>query len=248
MRRKGILLLVFGASTIFIACSDDDVNKQEPTGYLFVRDQPVIKGTLIIHQVELDQDGWLIVYRDELGVQGTEVLGYSKVQAGNHKDVPVNLFNNVSVNAGEVLWAALHVDLNANGVLDWDGSMGPDVAITAGTEKVSESFVIQMGNSLVAEDQPLIEGAIKINSVNLIKAGYISVFINAGENNWNMVGQSRNLKTGSHQNILISFEDPAEINPGDLLLIKLFLIEDFFEVEAIGSDGNPVETFITVLE
>lgn len=252
MKREEIFLMIFLATAaLFTGCSGDDDETPaivDPSGSLLIRDQPVIQGKVIIADVDVSHDSWVIIYRSNAGAQGTEILGHMGIDAGSHEDVTVQLDNNANVTVGETLWAALHVDSNENGVLDWDGTMGADVAIRSGTAIVSEAFVAKMGNTLTVEDQPVIDNSITISMINLTKTGYVSIHKDTNGTPGDRIATSELLEVGDHLNLDITFEEFGEVNVGDVLWISLWVLDGLMEQPAIGNDGNAVMTSITITE
>lgn len=262
-KMKSFQLLFFLTTALFFsACSDDDDGGAppviDPTGSIEVENQTVVNGTLTIDMVVISEDGWLVIYRDNAGVQGTEVLGQTHLDAGTHNDVTVELDENVELIDGETLWAALHVDENEDGIFDWNGSTGIDVAIRTGLNNVAESFIVTVDSSVTAEDQQVIDNTITVSNVNLQEAGWLVIHADADGSPGAVIGVSDPLTAGSHDDVVITLDETAEVNVGDMLWIMMHSDTGVVgEYEFDGANGldlpvtdgeGPIMTSITVTE
>lgn len=76
-----------------------------------VQDQTFVEGSVIIQEVVFSKPGWLVIQTNDNGIPGP-VIGYTKINAGNNKDVKVKIDK---TQATETLYAMIHED---NGVKD----------------------------------------------------------------------------------------------------------------------------------
>lgn len=91
---------------------------------------------LVVPLVVASQDSWVVLRADKSGVPG-EVLGYTAVASGEHKDVKV------AVDSGKVtpvVHVNLYVDLGTKGKFENPGS---DIPVTANDVGISGSFMVQ---------------------------------------------------------------------------------------------------------
>lgn len=260
-----MVVFFLAAATLFTACSDDDDGTPviEPTGSLMVEDQALVNGMITVSEVELSNDGWLVIYNDNNAVLGTEILGYTHVEAGTHDDVTVELEDDVEITSGDILWAALHIDDDEDGIFDWDGVTGIDVPIRSGVVTIAESFTVTTDsgetNAVTAEDQAVADGSITIDNVFLEEAGWVVVHNDADDAPGEVIGVSEVLAAGSHDDVVVTFEETAEVNVGDVLWIMLHSdtgVAGDYEYDGVngldepilGDDNNPVMTSITIVE
>ncbi|WP_029036097.1 DUF7282 domain-containing protein [Salinimicrobium xinjiangense] len=269
IKQKNYLVVLFLATIgLFTACSDDDDGGAppviEPTGSIVVEDQTLMNGMVTVSNVEMSNDGWLVIYKDNAGVLGTEVLGHTHVEAGSHEDVTVEL-DESALTSGEVLWAALHVDSDEDGEFDWNGITGTDSPVRSGTVPVAESFTLNIDssgemNTVSVGDQAVVDGTITVDNVVLAEAGWIVVHANNDGAPGEVVGISEVLTAGNHDDVTITFNDSAEVNVGDMLWIMLHSDtgvageyefdggDNGLDLPVFDGEGNPVMVSITVTE
>ena len=107
---------------------------EQGTAKLAVKNQS--KGPqLVIPSVVATQPTWVVVRADRGGVP-SEVLGYTLVTAGEHKDVAVAVDEAALT---PVMHANLYVDLGVKGTFE---NQGADVPVTANEVGISGSFKI----------------------------------------------------------------------------------------------------------
>lgn len=259
---KFLMVLFIFAASFLTACSDDDDGGNPviaPTGSIVVDDQTLMNGTVTISNVEISEDGWLVIYEDNAGVLGTEILGYVQVGDGSHEDVTVELDDDVELTSGDVLWAALHVDSDRDGQFDWDGITGTDLPVQSGSTNLAESFIVTIDeNSVTAEDQAVVDNTITISNVNLQEAGWIVVHNDEDGAAGEVIGVSEVLTAGSHDDVEITFEESAEVSVGDVLWIMLHAdtgAAGVYEFDGsngldlpLTGDNGPVMVSITITE
>lgn len=267
IKKKNFLVALFVATaTLFTACSDDDDGTTPvigPTGTIMVENQTLMDRMVTVSNVEISDDGWLLIYRNNAGILGTEILGYTHIESGSHQDVTVELDEDLEISSGEVLWAALHVDENDNNQLDWDGFTGVDIPVRSGDDPVAESFIVTIeSNSVTAADQAISDdNSITVSNVLLEEAGWIVVHNDNDEGpGEEILAISGLITAGSHDNVEIEFEDSAEVNVGDKIWIMLHTdtgtagVYEFnggangFDLPVLGADNKPVMTSITITE
>ncbi len=118
------LVLILALSSIAFA---------QATPKVTVKDQPIVKGTVTIQEVDAAQDGWLVVHNQMSGNPGAD-LGHTAVKAGKNTNVVVKI--DVS-KATPVLYAMLHVDLGQKGVYEFPGA---DVPVQGPQADVNPTF------------------------------------------------------------------------------------------------------------
>lgn len=263
-KRNFLVALFVATAALFTACSDDDDGTPPviaPTGSIVVEDQNLMDGMLTISNVVISDDGWLVLYRDNAGVQGTEILGSSHIEAGTHEDVTVELDEGVELTTGETVWVALHVDDDDDGVLDWNGTSGTDVPIRSGTLNVAESFTVTIeSNSVTAEDQAIADdNSITISNVTLEENGWIVVHNEVDGAPGEVIGVSDLIVAGSHDDVKVILDESATVNVGDILWVMLHTdtgtagLYEFdgvngFDLPVLNDDDTPVMISVTVTE
>lgn len=112
------------------------------TNAVTVSDQDLGDGsTVTIDSVTADVAGWLVVHADADGAPGP-VLGFAPVQAGDNRDVVVELD---AAGLTETLYAMLHVDAGTAGEYEFPGEDGP--ATDAAGNVVTPAFALTGGLS-----------------------------------------------------------------------------------------------------
>ncbi len=266
LKRNYFLLLFFFTAMFFTSCGDDDdagIPVVAPTGSLGVGDQTIINGMITLDDVMISDDGWVVLYRDNSGTQGTEIVGQTFIEAGTYQDVMVELDTDADISDGETLWAALHVDINRDEVLDWDGTTGGDVPVRSGANNVSESFVVSLNlpgeNSITAVDQPVTDNSITVMNVSLEESGWVVVHADADGGPGEVIGVSSVLAPGDHEDVVITLDDTAVVNVDDVLWIMLHLDNGVpgeyefdgangFDPPVLDENDDPIMTSITITE
>lgn len=237
MRVKKNLLLMFMFLTAlgFTACSDDDDDIEEvmPSGSITVMDQQLDNGTLTIGNVEMSQDGWVVIHRDNGngGPMVPEIISEPvMVDAGETSDVTVQLKDGVEIEDGDTLWAMLHTDDGEIGVYEFDGSNGLDAPImTEGGAIVTESFTVSVMNenpmgTITVVDQAVMDNTITVGTIELDQAGFVVVHADNGEGGPQVpeiISEPVYLEAGTNNDVEITFTESADVNVGDTLWIML---------------------------
>lgn len=139
--RKPISYLSLGLLSMtlaFTSCDDDnggDPVIEEPTGSLNVGNQFVAEtnNMLVVEQVTLSQDGWVVVHRDNgsnAPVVPDIISEPTYLEAGTHSDVMVEFKEGEEVAPDEQLWVMLHTDTGQEEVYEFAGGDTPDQPIT----------------------------------------------------------------------------------------------------------------------
>ena len=159
LKNKIFLLLLSVCATTFTSCSTDEeipVPNVVRTGTFEVEDQVVRDSTITISNVNVTQQSWIVLRRDNGSGEpvDSQVISVPKlVQKGESSDVAIQLKEGVEINDGETLWAVLHEDTKNVGLYEFDGESGIDAPITndAG-EVVMDAFTVTTYFSSLDED------------------------------------------------------------------------------------------------
>lgn len=141
--------MLLSMGMIFTSCDDDDdeIVVVDPTGSLIVEDQFVAEtdNAVLVEQVILSQDGWVVVHRDN-GNNAPDVADIISepvfLEAGTHVDVLVPLEEGVEVAQGERLWVMLHADTGLDEVFEFAGVESPDQPITDDADNVVAASLV----------------------------------------------------------------------------------------------------------
>jgi|AntRauTorckE6833_2_1112554.scaffolds.fasta_scaffold00407_18 hypothetical protein len=90
--------------------------------------QAVVNGTLTISETMAEQIGFVVLHRDN-GSDAPVVpasIGHGQVYLGNNTDLEITLDEGETLEAGDKVWAMLHIDNGTIGSYDFDGSEGSD--------------------------------------------------------------------------------------------------------------------------
>lgn len=134
----------------FTACKDDEGPTTPPvgeehTGSVAVSDQFIAETSnmVVIDEVTLSQDGWVVVHRDN-GSNAPEVPDIISepafLTAGTHNDVMLELQEGEEVETGEQLWVMLHDDSGQSEVYEFEG----------GTDSEDQPILNAAGDPVVA--------------------------------------------------------------------------------------------------
>jgi hypothetical protein len=122
-----------------------------------VRSQDTNLGQIVVDQVIAAQDGWLVVYTDT-SFSPLTVVGWAPVHAGVNTSLKVNL-NAEVVDPYDTLWAVLHVDRGAIGVLELPTIDGP---VQENGKPVRVAFGTQAASAAVTQPAPVSAPAAQI--------------------------------------------------------------------------------------
>lgn len=270
MKKDYLLLLFVGLLTLGLtSCSDDDDNGDVmmPTGSISVDDQALEGNMLTINNLNISEDGWVVIHRDN-GSGGPvvpDIISVPKqVSAGESTDVTVQLKDGVNLEDGETLWAMLHTDDGEIGMYEFDGSNGLDMPITEtdGTP-VMDSFMVSVMSdptgSLTVSDQTVLSNMITVESITLDQPGWVVVHADDGGAPVvpDIISEPVYLEAGTHENVEINLNEDANVSTGDMLWVMLHtdtgtdMEYEFDGANGLDSpiteDGAPVMTSIEVL-
>ncbi len=272
MKKNYLLLLFVGLLTFsFISCDEDEDDMDEVvTGSISVEDQAVENNMVTINDLEISQDGWVVIHRDNGSgaPMVPDIISVPKqVSAGESSDVTVELKDGVELQDGETLWAMLHTDDGEIGIYEFDGSNGLDMPVTNMSGAiVMDSFDVSVmmaepTGSLTVSDQALVDNTITVESITLDQDGWVVVHADDAGSPMvpDIISEPVFLEGGTtHENVEITLNEDAEVMAGDTLWVMLHTdtgtsMEYEFDGESgidapITDENGIVVTSIEILE
>ncbi|HEY9117650.1 MAG TPA: hypothetical protein VIN11_07475, partial [Roseivirga sp.] len=257
-----LLLLMITLVAGFTACSNDDDEfnpidepTEEPTGSFTLPDQPLVEGMVVIEDLVMSNDGWIVVRKDN-GTEApdfAETISYPEyVEAGTYQEYSIQLKENIDLYQGERLWVNLHSD-NGDEQFTYDGTNDVDVPLgywdlNWGYVYLAHSFIVNLQiptGSITAEDQVLDQDRnLIISSVNNSHPGWIVVYPDHdGQPYLNEpISIPRYIVSDTHSDLQIELEDNIEIDNNQLLWVVLHTDDGdhIFEFIDDNSSDQPV--------
>jgi hypothetical protein len=154
---------------------------------VFVLDQPVIDGRIVVERVLMDGPGWLVVYFDDGGDMG-RIIGSAALEEGVNEQVVVDVVESAVTAQLHIL---LHEDTEPDDNFDFPSA---DPPLTYEGRMITPfTFSINVGNYLVTRDQPLnlnMDSATATVTVPLVVAyGQSWIVVRAGDEETGEPGQ-----------------------------------------------------------
>lgn len=117
---------------------------------VFILQQPVINGEIVVERIVTNEPSWLVVYTDDEGSLGL-VIGFIALEPGITENLTVPLVNGAET---DVLYLIIHEDTNNEGEFDFpDG----DLPLRYEGQQETFSFRTGAGNYVITQNQPLAE-------------------------------------------------------------------------------------------
>src|SRR5690606_9682507 len=143
----------------FAGCSnDDDVGDvtPQPTATLTVQDQNISQNRVIIQNITVGQDSWIVIRNSGQQNAADIVSEPVFIEAGTHTNVEVPLTNTANLagnEAGDGLVVMVHADTGTRGTYDYNAQTGTDSPImnTSGAN-IAETITVWGSRLNAAED------------------------------------------------------------------------------------------------
>jgi len=186
---------------------------------MFILDQPVVNGQVVIERVTMSAPGWVVIHPDENGQPGL-IIGFAFLEAGVNEQVAVDLLVDTVT---PQMYAKLHEDSNIAGEFDFPTG---DLPLQINGRTVPpEPFRTDTGNYLLTRDQ-VAGTAVTIPVVVIETDGWLVIYDNDQQIDplgftWLSAGINRNVS--------------VEINSGQAGDIMLYA--------ALHSDGGTPQEF-----
>lgn len=220
------LAIICGVS--LTSCSEDDDGGTNPTTDTqkieVTSGQAPDNGQVNIGTVVSDQQGWIVLHRDNGNnapvVPG--IIGKAQVSKGANTDVKIMLDSAVA--DGEQLWAMLHIDDSQTGVYEFDGVGTADAPAMEDGEIVMIPFTISQTDPMVqASDQSPDNNDVTVSIVNSPENGWIVIHASDANGNFAEVLGQTQVAAGENLNVVVELSDnPANaVDNGDKLWAML---------------------------
>lgn len=236
---KRALLGIAASSLLFTACNtEEDEEMMEPemaTGMLTVSDQTISQNTIVVSNVNLDQNGWLVVHASEEDAPVVpEIISEPVlVEAGDNSDIeiPIIDFENLSEDAN--VWVMLHTDDGELGVYEFDGANGLDAPLTTEEGEIVMTEIEISAPSVTVNNQVVNENMVTIEEVNAAVDGWIVIHEDDGDGNPGPVIGQTFVEAGTNSDVMIDLGS-ATFSGGEMLFPMLHI-----ESPADGEYGFP---------
>jgi plastocyanin len=160
---------------------DDPIPPTGDEAFVSASDQNIEFATVLIDEVVMPVDGWLVIHTDENGEPG-EVVGVEALEPGRYTDIGVGID---AVRATDTLHAMLHIDAGQEGEFEY---LGPDEPLTIDGEPVMDTFRVELlvPQQPIAPDEPVEPLVVRITDNGFdpqeltVVAGTIMVWVNEG--------------------------------------------------------------------
>jgi hypothetical protein len=251
LKKVYLLMLPMILSMALVACSDDDDDGVDPvlppTGAIVVDDVVTVEdGTMTISSVNISDDGWVVIHRDNNGAPMVpEIISVPKqIDDGATTNVTIELKDGEQVQDGETLWVMLHIDNGESGVYEFDTVNDVDAPITDAQGNIlTLPFVVNIEGGdvmLTAADQDLVNGVVYVESITLEEDGYVVVHASNEDGDGpqvpEIISQPVYLGAGTYPNVGVPLKDDVTVEAGDVLWVMLH--EDTGEEGVYEFDGN----------
>lgn len=251
----GVSALALG----FTACSDDDDGDLIPDvdARISAEDQTIEGNTLVVSEVEVDDDGFIVVHR---GSSSGEIVAepyFLDDDLSPFTDVEITINNDANLQNGETLVIMLYEDRNDNDTYD-DGVDLPfqdinntDVSATI-TISVEQNEVFGVTNQVLSHNQ------IRIDRVTVDEAGWLVARNTGSEDDADIVSDPVYLESGENTDIVLNLNDAATLSgteEGDDIVLMIHTDdgdeEYLYDGETgdqlwVDDEGNPVSYSVNV--
>lgn len=224
----GMFFLTLG----FTSCSDDDDGvidepENQTTGTITASDQTLSGNTLMVDQVTVGQDSWLIARNTG---ENEIVSDTAFVEQGTAENVEIALHNTATLEGdedGDDFDVSLYAD-NPNEGVQGTYDAGIDEPVTDDMNVDVRETVTATAPSIFAEDNQMVteQGDVTFSSVNTgSTGGYVGLYGQNDDGSINedeMIGQSEFIQPGASEDITARFNQNYEFTEGDVVYPRLF--------------------------
>ncbi len=201
---------------------------------IFVLDQPVIDGKIVVDRVISNGPGWLVVYYDDGGLPGL-IIGSAPLADGLNEMVEVEVVESAVT---EQLHLQIHDDEDPIGEFNFPGADNPRQY--RGRLLATTTFLTDAGNYLVAEDQSLVEKIVNIPLVVIGEPAWL-VIRNGREPQAGTILGRVWLPPGINRNIAVELALDPELTYDALAAVLHTDAEEFEQFEYPNGDDRPLE-------
>lgn len=241
MKTYSLYLGVSAMALGFTACSDDDDGDIIPDGSASItaEDQTIVSNTLIIGNVDVDDDGWIVVRRgSETGEIIAEPVFLDDDQTPQ-TDVEVPLNTDANLEDGETLVVMLYEDNDDNAFdettdFPFTDEMNNNVQATI-TVSVTENEVFGVNNQVLSQNQ------IRIDRVTVEEAGWLVARNTGSEGEAAIVSQPYALSAGDNTDVVLNLTNSATLSgteEGDDVVLMIHTDDGDQEYSYDGQSGD----------
>lgn len=226
-------MLMLAVLVGFTSCSDDDDELPPvvvPTGSFSLPDQPLDGEIVMVEDLSVSKDGWIVVRKDNGDNEPlmTEIISMPEyVKAGDYEEFSIRLKNKTELVEGERLWVNLHVD-DGDMIFEYSASNLADVPVlTSSGSMVAHSFIVDLPDptgSVLAEDQELEQNRkLNISAVVNSHPGWVVIYSDAaGAPDLNSrLSVPRYIEPDTYTDLKLDLEENTEIEGNELLWVVL---------------------------
>lgn len=250
MLKKQLTMAAFAATFLvaFSSCDEEDPmpNDTAKTGSFTANNQTVSQNTVVISEVTLSDDGFVVIHRDN-GSGGPVVPDIMAdavaLEAGTHTDVEVSL-EGEALTDGESLWVMLHTDDGTKGTYEFDGANGFDGPVLDADGNIVMSSIEITAPSLTVNDQAVNNNQIVIAEVNAAADGWLVVHNDDGTGNIvlpDIIGKVL-VSKGINTNVTVDLDASETYTSGQFLFPMLHLDNGTigeYEFDGVGVFDGP---------
>lgn len=229
----------------FTACSDDDDGDIIPDGNASItaEDQTVEGNTLIIVNVDVDDDGWIVVRR---GSETGEIIAepvFLDDDRTPQTDVEVPLNTDANLEDGETLVVMLYEDNDDNSFdettdFPFTDDMNNNVQATI-TVSVTGNEVFGVNNQVLSQNQ------IRIDRVTVEEAGWLVARNTGSEGEAAIVSEPYALSAGDNTDVVLNLTNTATLSgteEGDDVVLMIHTDDGDEEYSYDGQSGDQLWT------
>lgn len=246
MKRFLLLIVLALPLFIFIACSEEE-NEEPLLNLLQVPDQILSQNTVFITDLQVNEDGWVVVHADDGSDSPVtpDIVSdpVSIPQAGLYQSVGIELNQEALIVDGAKFWVMLHQDTGTDDEYEFDGQSDLDPPLMQNGSIVMDDFTITAPKIEVA-DQQITNNQVTISNVLIGRQGWIVVHLSDGQGNAGAVIGQTLLEQAQSQDVVVDLDDTQTYNTGDELIAMLHVdVEPFAEFNFPGDDVPEVFGF-----
>lgn len=200
---------------------------------IYVLDQPVIDGKIVVDRVISDGPGWLAVYYDDGGLPAL-IIGSAPLDDGLNELVEVNVVESAVT---EQLHLQIHDDTEPIGTFDFPGADNP--RLYHGRLPATTTFLTNGGNYLLAKDQVLVEDTVIAPLAVLEEPAWLVIHNGSDPEAGTILGRVW-LPAGISRDIVVDLVLDPELSYEALVAVLHTDAEDFEEFEYPNGDDRPL--------
>jgi hypothetical protein len=168
---------------------------------VFVLNQPVIDGKIVVERATSQGPGWLVVYRDDEGLTGN-IIGFSPLEDGDNQQIEVELLTS---EVSAVLHIIIHEDDGTIGEFDFPAGDGP-MRFHGRIPPNPFSFRTDTGNYLILKDQPLSDdNTITVSLIVVDVDSWVTIHTNSASQLGEIIGMLW-LPAGLHRDVELELD------------------------------------------